>query len=113
MSPAVQEAQSGQAVKPPHDFQDEPNLEDILPKVELVAEDGVPMDSTWHRRCIALDVEVIEWHFRGREDFYVDGNQFIYFNVQQARNRDFRGPDFYFVEGVPHRPMRRYWVVWD
>ncbi|MCS6849999.1 MAG: Uma2 family endonuclease [Gemmataceae bacterium] len=90
-----------------------PNVEDLLPKVELLEEDGEPLESSWHRACMNLLIECVEWHLRGREDFYVGGNQFIYYDEEQARMLHYRGPDFYFVEGRPHSPPRRYWVVWQ
>jgi hypothetical protein len=37
---------------------------------------------------------------------------FIYFSLEQARNQDFRGPDFFAVLGVPKRE-RKSWVVWQ
>jgi hypothetical protein len=37
---------------------------------------------------------------------------FIYFSAQQARDRDFRGPDFYFVWNTTRQPLRKYWAVW-
>jgi Putative restriction endonuclease len=39
------------------------------------------------------------------------GNTFIYFSEEQARNRDFRGPAIFFVDGVKGEPMRPYWAV--
>src|SRR5207244_3129600 len=84
-----------------------------LESVELAAEDGENLESDWHRRCMNLLIEVIAHHLRGRTDFYVGGNMFIYFNLEQARNRDFRGPDFFFVWGASLEPMRPYWAVWN
>jgi len=93
---------------------EDPPIETKLPQVELVAEDGVPvMESAWHVLNMLLLIEVITELFRGREDYWCGGNQFIYFNEEQARNRDFRGPDFYLVLGVPHEPIREYWCVWQ
>lgn len=90
-----------------------PDVEELLPKVELLETDGEPLESSWHRDCINLLIEIIEWLFRGRTDFYVGGNLFIYFDEEQARHRNYRGPDFFFVQGVPHAPLRRYWAVWQ
>lgn len=84
----------------------------ILPKVKIIAEDGIPLETAWHRKCINLLIDVVEWQRRGRTDFYVGGNQFIYYDEEGARNRNFRGPDFFFVNGVPHDPPRDCWVVW-
>lgn len=47
-----------------------------------------------------------------RDDGYVSGNMFVYFSVEQARNQDFRGPDFFAVLGVP-KGERKSWVVWQ
>lgn len=84
-----------------------------LPEVELVETDGEPLDSAWHRDAINLLVELVRSHLRGRKDYFVGGNMFIYFSLVQARNRDFRGPDFFYVSGVRHDPHRKYWVVWE
>lgn len=84
----------------------------ILPKVKIIAEDGIPLESAWHRKCINLLIDVVEWRRRDRPDFYVGGNQFIYFDEEGARNRNLRGPDFFFVDEVAHDPPRECWVVW-
>lgn len=95
------------------DLVDWPPLEEILPKVELIAEDGEPMESNWHFFSVILLIESIKHHLRGRDDYYAGGNQFIYFDVERARNRNFRGPDFYLVLDVPREPIRDYWCVWE
>lgn len=90
----------------------EPALETLLPQVELISEDGVPLESDWHRIEINLLIELVQQHYAGRTDYYAGGNMFIYFSEEQARNRDFRGPDFFFVRGVSPEPLRLYWAVW-
>jgi Uma2 family endonuclease len=87
--------------------------EDLLfPDVELVETDGMPMDSDWHRMCLELLLNVISFHFRDREDYYAGGNMIVYYSLEQARNRDFCGPDFFFINGVSRLPMRPYWCLW-
>ncbi len=88
-------------------------IEEQLRAVELVEEDGENMESEWHRLAMNLLIESIRYHLRRRDDFYVGGNMFIYFNEVQARNRDFRGPDFFFVKDVPKEPLRRFWLIWQ
>jgi Uma2 family endonuclease len=83
-----------------------------LPQVELIETDGEPLESDWHRLEMNLLIEVVTVHMGETTDFFVGGNMFIYFNEQQARDRDFRGPDFFFVRGVPLNPPRPYWAVW-
>jgi Uma2 family endonuclease len=84
-----------------------------LPDVELAAEDDQNMETAWHWLCIQLLLDVVAQFLHGREDYYAGGNQFIYFDIEQARNRNFRGPDFYLVLGVPREPLRPYWCVWQ
>jgi Uma2 family endonuclease len=81
--------------------------------VELIETDGEPLESDWHRIAMNILIDSVKYHLRHRQDFYVGGNMFIYFSLEQARNRDFRGPDFFFVDGVPGEPLRPYWAVWQ
>src|SRR5262249_22873764 len=83
------------------------------PNVKLVESDGVPLESFWHQVQIILLADVVNLRYDDRQDFFAGGNMFIYFNVEQARNRDFRGPDFFFVKGVKRQLVRKWWAVWD
>jgi len=83
-----------------------------LPRVDLIETDGEPLESDWHRAAIALLIEIVSWLFRERSDYYVGGNMFIYYSEEQARTRKYRGPDFFYVDGVKRLPQRPYWVVW-
>jgi Uma2 family endonuclease len=83
-------------------------------RAELPETDGEPMESPWHRAAISLLVEVIVWYLRGRTDFYVGGNMFLYFSRTQAKKRDeYKGPDFFFVKGVDGARPRKIWWVFD
>jgi Uma2 family endonuclease len=84
-----------------------------LPQVELLEEDGEPLESPWHYAQIGLLMALLTWRWRERSDFYVGGNMFLYYSVEQARNRDYRGPDFFYVKGAHRHPIRPYWAVWD
>ena len=84
-----------------------------LPRgIDLPCSDGVPMESGWHVKAMWLLVASVEQHWKGRTDFYAGGNNFFYFDPAQARNNNFRGPDFYVVKGVSH-DLRRSWVAWE
>jgi Uma2 family endonuclease len=83
-----------------------------LPIVNLIETDGEPLESDWHRAAIAFLIEIVSWLFRDRTDYYVGGNMFIYYSEEQARTRKYRGPDFFYVDGVNRLPQRPYWVVW-
>jgi Uma2 family endonuclease len=96
-------------------------LEEILPNVELIEEDGVPTESPWHYYQLCLLIAVLTYRWRDRTDFYVGGNMFIYYSTAQARSikadpvgtTAFKGPDFFYVAGVNREPLRRYWEVWE
>jgi hypothetical protein len=38
---------------------------------------------------------------------------FVYYSLEQARNRDYKGPDFFVVKGVDRSRQRRSWIVWQ
>lgn len=82
------------------------------PSLDLPEEDGVPLESDWHRLTMNLLIEVVTRHNKGREDYFVGGNMFIYFNADREVDKDIRGPDFFYVADVPLNPPRHSWVVW-
>jgi len=59
-----------------------------LASLDLITDDGEPMESTWHRKCMTLLIEQIEYHLRDRDDFYVGGNAFISYSPAPARKRE-------------------------
>lgn len=79
---------------------------------ELIDSDGEPLESFWHVMAIWFLVEQVRCHLRHRRDFFAGGNMFIYYSAEQARNRDYRGPGFFFVDRVADKPPRRYWAIW-
>ncbi len=79
---------------------------------ELPYSDGDVMESQWHRDVMYILIDIVNQHFRDRSDQYCGGDMFIYFSTELAKNRDFRGPDFYYVKGVPKR-TRLSWVAWE
>ena len=92
--------------------------------LQLVFDDGEPMESNWHVRQMLLLIDVISQAMveRGRTDYFCGGNMFIYYSVEQARavateparrTRHYRGPDTFWVGGVEPRGDRGAWVVWD
>ena len=82
-----------------------------VPDVELIETDGEPLESPWHSWRIALLIDSIRSHLHPRTDFFTAGNMFLYFSEVQARNRDYRGPDFFFVAGVDGLKPRRWWAI--
>ncbi|MCG8423934.1 MAG: Uma2 family endonuclease [Proteobacteria bacterium] len=95
----------------------------LLEGIELLEEDGVPMASDLHRRQMNILVDGVSALMvaRGRSNYYVSGDIFIYYTPEQARyvathkqseERAFMGPDFVFIDGATPEP-RRSWQVWN
>ncbi len=82
-------------------------LTDLLPE-----EDDQPLETPWHFAAIWLLKEVLYYHWRHREDFYIGGNMFIYYELEHLPRTQFRGPDFFYVAGADRRKERDKWVVW-
>lgn len=80
---------------------------------ELPIEDGVPLESPWHRDQINLLIDSLISDWGERDNYFVGGNMFIYFSKEQARNRDYRGPDFFVVKNVDGKLERGSWIVWE
>src|SRR5205807_1802885 len=62
--------------------------------------DGEALESPWHWAAIVLLVDSVRSYLRGRTDFFAGGNMFFYYSEEQARNREYRGPDFFFGFGA-------------
>ncbi len=112
----------------------QPYLEETTPPMELAVElemeweldlpDGVtfpptnlysdepPLETDFHRRQIDLLIRILEYWWRDRQDFYISGNLTVYYNEQQLKKRDFRGPDVFVVLGAEKRD-RRSWAIWE
>ena len=84
-----------------------------IPDIELPEEDGEPLESVWHRAQMNLLIDCVKTGKAAKPDFFTGGNMFIYFSLQQVKNKDYKGPDFFYVEGVDPKPNRGKWVVWE
>lgn len=84
-----------------------------MPPTDLIFDDGEPLETNRHRIAMNALIRSIPEAKIGREDYFVGGNMFIYYSSAQARNRDFRGPDFFVVLGVDSQVDRPGWVVWE
>ena len=81
---------------------------------DLPERDGKPMDSDWHRLAMVLIIDVLRCLFQPRTDFYVSGNIFIYYCLNQIRQKKFLGPDAFFVWNVRDGDrLRPFWRVWE
>jgi Uma2 family endonuclease len=74
--------------------------------------DEPPLETDFHRDQIDLLIRLLKYWWRDRPDFYISGNLTVYYNEQQLKKRDFRGPDVFVVLGAEKRD-RRSWVIWE
>jgi Uma2 family endonuclease len=81
-------------------------------QAELPYDDGIPMESARHKAQMDWLIDTLSSWLEHREDGYVGGNMFVYYSLAQVRNKDFKGPDFFAVLGVP-KGERKSWVVWE
>jgi Uma2 family endonuclease len=91
---------------------------------DLPEEDGVPLESYYHRLQINLLHDITYQLFKHRTDFYCGGNMFLYYDLEQAEgviqfvqgqrpSAPYKGPDFFVVlGGVDGTKKRKSWVVW-
>ncbi len=79
---------------------------------ELPCSDGIPVETAWHRDAATLLLDAVRYYSRDRMDWWCGADMFLYFNFDMVKNKDFRGPDFFFVKGVPKRDRKSY-VVWE
>ena len=89
---------------------------DILNELEYLdfpEEDGIPLESNWHRIQMNLFIDSVYARWRDRDDYFAGGNMFIHYSVQQLKNRDFLGPDFFVVKNTDGKRKRNTWKVWE
>lgn len=84
-----------------------------LPPTDLIFDDGETLESNRHRIAMNVLIEAIHQIYEGRDDYFTGGNMFIYYSSRQARDRDFRGPDFFVALNVDGTKERQGWVVWE
>ncbi len=74
--------------------------------------DEPPLETDFHRNQIDLLVRLLKYWWQDRPDFYISGNLTVYYNEQQLKKRDFRGPDVFVVLGAEKKD-RRSWAIWE
>jgi Uma2 family endonuclease len=87
-------------------------FEDIALSANQLYSDEPPLETELHLEQMMLLIKCLLWLWRDRRDFYAVGNLSIYYNPDQLKSRDFRGPDF-FVVLETERKVRTSWVVWE
>jgi Uma2 family endonuclease len=80
-------------------------------EVEYPESDGQPVAETDVHRDAMFDlIERLRLRYRDRDDVYVSGDNFVYF--EEGNRRAVVSPDVYVVFGVP-RGLRRVYKVWE
>ncbi len=74
--------------------------------------EGEPMETHRHVLQMILLIQTLSLFWNDREDVFISGTMFVYFSPEHVFNKDFLGPDFFAVLGVPKRD-RKSWVVWQ
>lgn len=81
-------------------------------QADLPYSDGEPMESQRHQFQMELLINALLPWLEARDDGYVGGNMFVYYSLEQVRQRDFKGPDVFVALGVP-KGERLSWVCWE
>ncbi len=79
---------------------------------DLPCSDGNKMETYRHKLQMDLLIETLQPWVRARSDGFVSGDMFVYYSLEQVKNKDFKGPDFFAVHGVP-KGERLSWVCWE
>jgi Uma2 family endonuclease len=74
--------------------------------------DEPPLETDFHREQIDLLIRLLKYWWQDRPDFYISGNLTVYYNKQQLKKGDFRGPDVFVVLRAEKKD-RRSWAVWE
>jgi Uma2 family endonuclease len=96
---------------PPQSVTEEAIDEIRCPPTNLYS-DEPSLETDFHRDQIDLLIRLLKYWWRDRPDFYISGNLTVYYNEQQLKSRDFRGPDIFVVLEAEKRD-RRSWVLWE
>ena len=104
------EPATNETMSPPTEVLD---WEPPMPPTDLIFDDGEPLETNRHRIAMNTLIRSLQQAWADRNDFFVGGNMFIYYSSTQARNRDFRGPDFFAVLDIDGSISRQGWVVWE
>lgn len=84
----------------------------LLDNLDLPAEDGIPMETNWHRIAMNLLIDSVHALWHDRTDYFAGGNMFIYFSFDQVLRKHYRGPDVFVVKNVDGKRDRDSWIVW-
>ncbi|MGB3614765.1 MAG: Uma2 family endonuclease [Elainellaceae cyanobacterium] len=81
-------------------------------QADLPHSDGEPTESQRHQFQMELLINTLLPWLDARDNGYVGGNMFLYYSLEQVRQRDFKGPDVFVALNVP-KGERLSWVCWE
>ncbi len=87
-------------------------LNRVMPSAAGLLSDEPEMESSLHYLQLLILYVSLEYHWRERNDYFIGANLTVYYNREQLKSRDFRGPDLFIVTDVEKR-ARNSWVVWE
>ncbi len=111
-------------------------LQEFDPDLDLVLEDGVPLETWYHHLQMTLFLELVRYRMLelGHRDFFLGGDMFVYYSLEQAaavaeeerqlalfeeglrpdkpKKTAYRGPDAFLIKDVPTH-KRDVWKVWE
>lgn len=93
-------------------LRDQPSIALPPTQAELPYDDNTTMETQRHKVQMDLLIDTLSFWLDQREDGYVGGNMFVYYSLNQVKNQDFKGPDFFAVLDVP-KGERLSWVSWE
>jgi Uma2 family endonuclease len=81
-------------------------------KVEYPTSDGKPMAETDVHRRIMMDlIETLEDRYADDPMAYVSGDLLLFY--EEGNKRRHVAPDVFAVLGIPKRPLRDYYLLWE
>jgi Uma2 family endonuclease len=81
-------------------------------EIDYPTSDGKPMAETdLHREDMVDTIQVLDDRFADRPDVYVSGNLLLYY--EEGNRRRHISPDVLVAIGVPKRPRRDYYLLWE
>ncbi|ETW99703.1 MAG: hypothetical protein ETSY1_14030 [Candidatus Entotheonella factor] len=91
--------------------QDAINYWNAIDKIDYPSSDGLPMaESDFQRKYLTYAVEGLDVYFRDRDDVYVSGNMFIYY--EQGNRKAVVAPDVFVVMGTGKHNRDSY-LLWQ
>ncbi len=87
-------------------------LAKIMPSAQGLLSDEPELEHSLHALQLLLLVTCLTRLWQDRNDYFLAWNLTVYYNRDQLKTKDFRGPDLFLVKGVANHP-RGSWVVWE